>query len=109
MVRRAVYLVVILIAVASCDREKDDFLWEHKAGAGRAFFIESLADSGFVNGGNLNGKAYFMLNERSGKRVFDYTSQHNGSYRSVINDTAFHIVAGADGSELLSNPARQVW
>lgn len=101
MVRRAVYLTFILIAVASCDSEKDDFLWEHKAGAGRAYFIESLADSGFVNGGTLNGKAYFMLNERSGKKIFDYSSQYNGAYSSVINDTAYHLLAGADGSQLL--------
>lgn len=101
MVRKAVYLTLLLIAVASCDREKDDFLWEHKAGAGRAYFIESLADSGFINGGTLNGKAYFMLNERSGKKIFDYSSPNNGSYRSVVNDTAFRIVAGVAGSQLL--------
>lgn len=101
MIRRAVYLTLFLVAVASCDREKDDFLWEHKAGAGRAYFIESVADSGFVNGGTLNGKAYFMLNERSGKKIFDFTSDNKGSYRSVVNDTAYRIIAGADGSQLL--------
>jgi hypothetical protein len=101
MSRNILCLFILLAAVISCDDEKDDFVWEYKPGSGRAYFIESRPDSGFVNGGTLNGKAYFMQNSRTGKKVFSFTSQFNGSFRSVLSDTSLNILAGVAGSNLL--------
>jgi len=113
MNRTTIALFLILAAVISCEREEDDFVWQFRQGSGRAYFIENTADSGFVSAGILNGKAYTMMNDRKGRKVFSYTSEYAGSYRSVWKDTSVYIVAGVSDSKLilgrLSNEGVLVW
>ncbi len=113
MSRNTLAILMMLAALISCESEEDDFVWQFKQGSGRAYFIENTADSGFVSAGILNGNAFTMMTDRTGKKVFSYTSEYAGSYRSVWNDTSVYMVAGVSDSKLvlgrLTNEGELVW
>ena len=113
MNRNTIALFLVLTAVISCESEEDDFLWQFKQGSGHAYFIENTADSGFVSAGILNGKAFTMMNDLTGKKVFSYSSEYPGSYRAVWKDTSVYMVAGVSESALiigrLTNDGVLVW
>ena len=101
MKKTVLLLLVLLPSVVSCDRESDDFLWEYSGGVGGAYFLTLTPDSGFVSAGTVDGRPFLMRSDRSGGKVFTFSSEMAGSFRSVWFDTAFYLAAGETDGDLL--------
>jgi hypothetical protein len=100
--RKITILIMIAAAVLiSCNREKEDFIWEYAGGNGTAFFIAHMPDSGFISAGTVDGNAYMLKSTRKGKKDFSYLSAEEGAYRAIWYDTAYILAAGASESQLL--------
>lgn len=92
---------LMLVAIISCNRETDDFIWEYTGGTGTAYFLSLTHDSGYISAGSSGGNPFILKTGRSGKSLFSYTSAETGSFKVVYSDTAFHIAAGGSEGDLL--------
>lgn len=105
--------LIILVALISCNRESEDFLWEYSGGAGSAFFLAVTPDSGYISAGAIDGKPFLMKSNRSGRRVFSYASDMPGHFKTVWSDTAFFLAAGGSEGDLflsmLDRDGNLVW
>ncbi|MFO7574096.1 MAG: hypothetical protein R6W67_02945 [Bacteroidales bacterium] len=100
--KKAVFLLLIMLPAAiSCNRESDDFLWEYTGGNGGAHYLALTPDSGYISAGAVDGKPYLMKSDRAGNKIFSFSSEMQGSFRSVWYDTAFYMVAGGSEGDLL--------
>lgn len=93
--------LAVLLLHTSCHRVKEDFIVEYSGGEGVAYSLLLLPDSGFLSCGSVADKAFLMRSSRLGKKIFDYSSAHEGAFRSVWYDTAFIIAGGSSQSQLL--------
>ncbi|MBM3421325.1 MAG: hypothetical protein FJY11_09345 [Bacteroidetes bacterium] len=106
-------VAAILIAVAACNRDDEDFLWEYFAGQGTAWFLTATPDSGYISAGDVGGKPYLMRSSRTGSKVYSYSAEDQGAYKSVMFDTAYCIAAGGSDGELIlarvDNQGQLIW
>jgi hypothetical protein len=99
--KRVIPVLVFLIFLSSCKKSVSDFIWEKSSGKGKAYFIASSPDSGFVTCGEKGGQPYFARFDKARTLTIDLKSDIQGLFNSVWFDTSGYILAGSGSGKLL--------
>lgn len=94
--------VALLIIFSSCNREESNgFLWEKSHGEGFAYASLYTGDSLFIFSGSISGYPSVIKTTLSGRLIYRYDGDSNGSFTSMTEDTSGVTLAGASGGRLL--------
>ncbi len=107
-------VLLLLFLFLSCNKKSEsDFIWEKSAGAGKAFFIQTAPDSGFIAGGKADGKPYFLRVNKDRSTLIDFKADVDGLFSSAWFDTTGYIVSGSSAGKMLlmgySPSGEKVW
>jgi hypothetical protein len=98
---RLIPVLVVTILLSSCRKSESDFIWEKSYGKGKALFIRTSPDSGFIACGESGGKPYFIRLNKSRKLIIDFESGNAGLFSSAWLDTSGYITSGSTGGKML--------
>jgi hypothetical protein len=95
---------ILIVLLISCNKEeKNDLVWEKSSGKGSAYFIQPAADSGFIAGGQVDGKQYLVKYNSKRDRLLEITTANTGLFSAAWSDTASFITAGCSNGKLILN------
>jgi hypothetical protein len=113
IMKRLFPVLILFLLFTSCRKSESDFIWEKSYGGGKAYFIKSLPDSGFISAGETGGTPYLLRFNKKRNLVLEYKSENPGLFSSVWLDTSGYIAAGNSAGKLLlmrlSTTGRKLW
>jgi hypothetical protein len=99
---RIILIFSLIIFLFSCRKKEENTLfWEKSLGVGTAVSIKATPDSGFISCGQINNSPYFIKLDRSGEKVFHYTSDKHGLFGSVLFDSSGYFLGGNSSGNML--------
>jgi hypothetical protein len=93
-------LLMLAASLLSCKKSTENIIWERSYGTGKAAFIRSAGDTGFVTCGSLGGKEYLLAVDNNGNKISDYKSEREGLLTSAWTGDGYYIMAGATGGKM---------
>ena len=101
MLKRFFPLLILLPLFLSCHKSESDFIWENTLGMGKAMFLSTSSDSGFIACGTINDKPYFVRLDKNRNVVMEITSDNSGLFSSAWFDKSGYINAGSSSGKML--------
>ena len=100
--KRGFPFFILIVLIISCNKEeKNNLAWEKSSGKGSAYFIQPSADSGFVAGGQIDGKPYLVKYDSKKDRLLEIATANPGLFSAAWSDTALFITAGCSNGKLV--------
>lgn len=113
MMKRLIPILILIMMLSSCKKSENDFIWEKSYGKGKALFLKTSYDSGFVACGETDGKPYLVRLTKNRKISIDISEENPGLFSSVWFDTSCYITGGSSSGKMLlmrHNPdGSEVW
>lgn len=94
-------LLLLLLLISSCKKEKSDFIWQRSFGAGAAVFVNSTPDSGIISCGEINGNPYLLKLSENKSIKTDFTSVREGTFSSAWYGDSCFIAGGSSNGKML--------
>jgi len=111
--KNSFFLLTLALALVSCNKETNDFIWEKSFGKGDAFIIQLATDSGTVSCGTLNDTPYLLKLKKDKTTELEYSSEKQGLFSSVWFDTSRYIAGGSSNGKMLlaciDNEGTKIW
>jgi len=94
-------LFLIVLFLASCNKVRDNIIWERYFGEGEAYSVNPAGDTGIVCSGTVSGKPYLVFLDMNHNKHFEYNPDITGSFTSAIAGNESVIAAGSTEGKLL--------
>ncbi len=104
-----------MLLISSCKKNSgtSDFLWEESYGAGTAYSIDLLTDSGFIASGRLEGKPFFIRLDKKFGKIVEIKKDVPGLFSSVWTDNSGYLAGGNTSGKMLlvrySKSGNELW
>ncbi|MGD0582395.1 MAG: hypothetical protein ABR974_05555 [Bacteroidales bacterium] len=98
--KKILILLILTASLLSCKKSTENIIWERSYGTGKAAFIRSSGDTGFVSCGTLGGKEYLLVVDNNGNKISDYKSERDGLLTSAWTGDGYYIMTGATGGKM---------
>lgn len=110
---RLITVLLILILLSGCKKEKSNFAWERTYGRGEARYIRVTSDSGLIACGTSDNQPYLLRLDENKTEIVHLTADVNGVFTSAWYDTSGYITAGSTNGRMLlmrhSITGRKIW
>jgi len=110
---RNIILLLLLVQIVSCSKEKAGFILEKSFGAGSAYDAEIASDTTFLIAGESDNSP-LLTKTGSGSAIdINYSPDYPGRFTEVIESTAGYLLAGCSEGNIaicsIDNEGVEIW
>jgi len=99
--KKILIFLILPLSLVSCKKNTENIVWEKSYGSGKAVFVKTMGDSGFVSCGEIEGKQYLLFTDKNSNKKFEYKSENQGVFTSLVAGDGYFISAGSSGGKLV--------
>lgn len=98
---RKIILLILAALLSGCKKNAENIVWERSYGTGKAVFVRSAGDTGYVSCGEAGGKPYLLFIDKNSNKILDYKSESQGIMTSVWPGDGYFITTGSSGGKMM--------
>jgi hypothetical protein len=99
--KKILIFLILPALLISCKKTAENIVWEKSYGTGKAVFVKSAGDTGFVSCGESGGRQYLLSVDKNGNKIFEYKSESQGLLTSCIAGNGYYLSVGSSGGKMM--------